>query len=334
MTLVLAETRNILKDLFPAGDLPKPFGLIEPAIALRDELLTVREAARAGRTTPDRIRALASSDNLLEALLGPLPEFTEAIDARIRSTVGQLLIGQMAEQVFEDLWFGALGDGELRLRDDRGSRSDTDFLVDDRSGRQVFRLNIKFHGSTFRKASEMVGLDPLDTFALATYKIHGALEKQDAEHLPYIFVVIGVRGLTGAMVGELVPDALVRFVGAAHGSKLVQGKRSIEEAVVTRLVDHPDEYDLRANLAAMMSELGHAEWRVISARRADSLLRSLLFERAYALRVRAFAQNYRGAELDMHFSVSADLHPLQELFDTLREHGMPGLVSRLERGTL
>ena len=74
--------------------------------------------------------------------------------------------------------------------------------------------------------------------------------------------------------------------------------------------------------------------RELSARRADNLLREKLFERAYALRVPRFAQNYRGAELDMHFSLSSDLTPLTEFLEVLREYGMPGLVSRLERGTL
>jgi hypothetical protein len=244
------------------------------------------------------------------------------------------MIGLLAEQVFADLWLVALGEDELRLRDDRGSRSDTDFLVEDAANRQVFRLNIKFHGATFRNAAEMVGLEPGDTFALATYKIHGALQKQEAEHLPYSFVVIGVRGLTGPKVGTLLPDSLTRLVALLHGSKRVVGKRSVEEAVVNRVVSNPDAYGLGADLAAILTELGQAEWRVISARRADKLLRDLLFQRAYALRVRSFAQNYRGAELDMHFSVSQDLHPLEELFDTLRDHGITGLASRLERGTL
>lgn len=334
MILSLEVLRGVLGEVFPNNDLPKPFGLIEPAIAFREGRTTLAEAAHAGRTTRARIAVLAKSGDLLADLVGPVTELTDVLEAKARSTLGQLLIGQMAEQVFEDLWVTALGERDLRLRDDRAARTDTDFLVDDPSGRQVFRLNIKFHGSTFRKAAEMVGLDPLDTFALATYKIHGALEKQEAEHLPYIFVVIGVRGLTGGTVGSLVPADLVRLVALAHGSKRVQRKRSIEESVVGRLLDHPDAYGLRADIAGMMTELRQSEWRVISARRADSLLRTLLFKRAYALRVRAFAQNYRGAELDMHFSVSQDLHPLQELFDALRDHGMPGLVSRLERGTL
>jgi len=43
--------------------------------------------------------------------------------------------------------------------------------------------------------------------------------------------------------------------------------------------------------------------------------------------------NYRGAELDMHFSINEDLHPLEELLTVLRDGGMPALISRLERGT-
>jgi len=303
-------------------------------MALRMGKLSAVKAATDARTTRSRIEALAASSRMVEDLLEPVAEMTEQHRSKIQATLGQLMIGQMAEQVFSDLWFGALGDDELRLRDDRVARTDTDFLVEDRLGRAVFRLNIKFHGATFRNAREMVGLDPDNCFALATYKIHGALEKQVDEHLPYIFVVIGVRGLTAVSVGNLIPSHLTDFVVTTRASARVQGKRRIEEAVVGTVLSRPTDYAIVDDLTRILNQLGSAEWRVISARRADLLLREKLFERAYALRVRGFAQNYRGAELDMHFSVSNDLHPLQDLFDTLRDHGVPGLVSRLERGTL
>ena len=70
-----------------------------------------------------------------------------------------------------------------------------------------------------------------------------------------------------------------------------------------------------------------------TARRADQLLREKLFERAYALRVPRFAMNYRGAELDMHFSISTDLHPLEDMLRILRDDGLHGLSVYLERGT-
>jgi hypothetical protein len=58
-----------------------------------------------------------------------------------------------------------------------------------------------------------------------------------------------------------------------------------------------------------------------------------LFDRAYALRVPGFAMNYRRAELDMHFSVANDLHPLDDMLRILRDDGLHGLSVYLERGT-
>ena len=81
-------------------------------------------------------------------------------------------------------------------------------------------------------------------------------------------------------------------------------------------------------------EIEHAEWRVLSARRADILLREKLFDRVYAVRVRAFARNYRNAELDMHFSLKEDLTPLEDFLESLKSHGLHGLTARLERGLI
>lgn len=110
--------------------------------------------------------------------------------------------------------------------------------------------------------------------------------------------------------------------------------RSIEDQIVDRLVGDAAAFDFREVVAGYLNDIRSAGWYVLSSRRAYNLLRDNLFERAYALRVPRFAQNYRGAELDMHFSLSNDLTPLTEFLEVLRENGMPGLVSRLERGTL
>ena len=115
----------------------------------------------------------------------------------------------------------------------------------------MFRLNIKFHGSTFRNAPELVGLDPQDTFALATYKFYGALEKQVAEHLPYIFVVIGVARPDGCLqVGDLIPVDLpgqlvalaLRITPGSSRQALDRGGRA-----VVRVLDHPDAYKVGTN---------------------------------------------------------------------------------------
>ena len=43
--------------------------------------------------------------------------------------------------------------------------------------------------------------------------------------------------------------------------------------------------------------------------------------------------NYRGAELDMHFSISTDLHPLEDMLRILCDGGLQALSVYLERGT-
>jgi hypothetical protein len=61
------------------------------------------------------------------------------------------------------------------------------------------------HGTPFRKAKELVGLESEDCFALATYQIYQGIQKLESERLPYVFVVVGVAGLTGASVGAAIP---------------------------------------------------------------------------------------------------------------------------------
>jgi hypothetical protein len=334
MTWEFDRLRATLASVFVDQPPPSRLASIEPIALLRAGEIDLPTAAKRAGTTPSRISKLAESGTVADVLGGEIPVFTLEQDAKVRATLGQLLIGHLAEQVFEELWAASVGDQELVLSDDRLARGDTDYLVHDRQGRQVFRINIKFAGSQFRRARDLVGLEPEDCFALATYKIHGALLKQHTEGLPYIFVIVCVPGLTGLHVGEIIPDDLVALSALAHGMKSITGKRGVEDAIVDRLAADPAAFAIESAIAAHLTEIRNATWRVLSARRADQLLREKLFDRAYALRVRAFARNYGGAELDMHFSLSEDLSPLSEFLSELRERGMPGLVTRLERGTL
>ena len=222
----------------------------------------------------------------------------------------------------------------MKLEDERLARNDTDYRVLNGKGRPVFRLNIEFHGAHFRKALEMVGLKPEDCFALVTYKIHGALEKQDDEHLAFIFLIVGVPELTGAVVGGTIPDDLAHLSAIAFESKAVTGKRAIEDAIVACLTKRPPSPQYQKMIVGFYYRIRIAPWYVLSARRSLNLLREKLFERAFALRVRGFTKNFRNAELDMHFSLSQDLTPIGEFFRILKDDGLQGLVLRLERGTI
>ena len=119
---------------------------------------------------------------------------------------------------------------------------------------------------------------------------------------------------------------VIEFATRARTSRRIQQKRKIEDAIVQAITTRPDDFGLAGTLEGFLQRIRNALWRVLSARRADQLLREKLFERAYALRVPRFAMNYRGAELDMHFSISNDLHPLDDMLRRiLRDDGLHGL---------
>lgn len=120
----------------------------------------------------------------------------------------------------------------------------------------------------------------------------------------------------------------------SHAASIFPGKRAVEERIVAALIDSPEPESFREELLGYQQEIEGAKWRVLSARRADNLLREKLFERVFAVRVRGFTRNYRNAELDMHFSLKDDLTDLQDFLQMLKEHGLQGLSSRLERGAV
>ena len=327
-----AKLERVLAQVYGDGDWPRPLHLLRAISAMRSGT-DASKAARSAKTTAARLKALSEANDPILHLLGERAADHDKIAEKVRAMIGQLIIGNLAERVFEDLYRHTVGSTELQLRDDRSGGGDTDYLVFNGQGRQVFRLNIKFHGSQFRRAQELVGLSPDDCFALATYKIYSALQKQEREHLPYIFVIVGVPNLTGSVVGAALPSDIIEFATRARTSQQFPQKRKVEDAIVKAITLRPSDFDLAPTIEGFRRQIKDARWRVLSARRANQLLREKLFDRAYALRVPRFAMNYRGAELDMHFSIADDLHPLEEMLRILRDDGLHGLTVYLERGT-
>ena len=327
---LIAAARQ-LQDL---GDIRKPFALLEAvdrvasgedASAIAREIRSTRKKVLEVATAHDPIYAVFDS-NLSEA------GADEAL-AKARRGIGQMLLGTLAERSFETTYRNIVQTDELRLEDDRSGRTDTDYRVFNGQDRPVFRINIKFHGSLFRKAVDLVGLNPNDCFPLATYKIHSATRKQEEEILSYLFVVVSIPGLTGASAGATVPEDLAHLASLYMTSRLPR-KRDFEDLIVRNLVESLQRGPVTAAVATIRDQINDASWRVISARRAARLLHERLFERVYAVRVRGFASNYGRAEVDMHFSISDDLIPLVEMLEILRDHGLQGLTARIERGDL
>ncbi len=309
-----------------SGAWPKPLHVLQGLELIRagEEL---DAAAREVGTTAARLRrARDAADPFADILGESLPPSSVVVNDRA-PILGNLVLGRAAELVFEELYRREMPDTEFDLVDLREGRTDTDYRMYNGQGRPVYRINIKFHGARFRRAAELVGLKPEDCFALATYKIDSAMKKQDEEHLPYFFAIVGVADLTAAAVGDHIPRDVTEAVSFLGRVPRKPSIRAIEDAAV--------EYLVRSNAAVVTStidEIRKADWYMLSARRADRLLREKLFDRVFALRVRNFARAFGGAELDMHFSLSEDLTPLPEFLTALRDRGPQAVSTILERG--
>lgn len=329
----------LLRAIYGTDALPEPLDLLALVhdLQLKKAVADPPGAGKVDRKTAARakkVAALLAAPDALEKATGiargaALPE---KVVARAETMLGQLLLGHLAEQAFELIYKNTMHTADLTLEDQRESRNDTDYRVLNGGGRQVFRMNIKFHGARFRNAREMVGLEPDDCFALATYKIGQGLQKQEKEVLPYLFVVVSTP-IAASDIGRQIPRRYVDLAALAHASKTIKGKRKLEERIVEHLVAGGDA-KFAPVVQQLRDQLATATWRVLSARKADKLLRDLLFERVFAVRVRAFNRNYRNAELDMHFSLGEDMTPLHRFLEIIKEKGLHGVTAELERGTV
>jgi len=242
--------------------------------------------------------------------------------AKRRLGIAQMLLAELAERRFETVIQEVTGPGVLRTEDHRPSRTDTDYRLLNGNNEPICRFNIKFHGSLFREARRFVNLDPEDCFALATYKINNALRRQAVEKLPYIFLVLSVPDLNASEVEQLVPDDLVWTVA------VLGGKMAVEEAIVSHLLDihHLPRFQ------PILEKMPAGQFRVISAAKAEKLLRDKLFERVHALSLKGFTRKFRNAEVDMHLSLSQELTPVQVFLEVLVKDSHQRFAVRLYTG--
>ena len=334
MLTSVADVLATVTQIHGTRELSKPFNLLRAVGHLRaglDPSLLAREIG----STRKKVLQVATADDPVRTVfqmdLGAAAEEDQIRKAR--RGLGQMLVGTLAERSFESSYRSMVEPDELRLEDITSGRTDTDYRVFNGMDRPVFRINIKFHGSPFRRAADLVGLAPDDCFPLATYKIHSATKKQEEEFLPYLFVVVSVPGLSGDDAGAVVPQDFAHLVSLYMGSSQ-PGKRDFEDLVVQHIIEAYRDAVVVEAIGHIQTRINTAPWRVISARRADRLLHELLFERVYAVRVRGFASSYRRAEVDMHFSIRNDLTALGAMLQLLRDHGLQGLTTRIERGDL
>ena len=149
-------------------------------------------------------------------------------------------------------------------------------------------------------------------------------------------MVATAPNLTVEAIGGDIPDDIMRLAPLLKAATNVTdlGKRDMEEHIADTLVG-PDAPAAFVRVREdVLNRLANADWRALSAERAERLLHEKLWDRVYALRVRGFAQNYPNAELDMHFSLSQDMTPLKEFLQIYKDGGMQLIMSKLSRGDI
>jgi len=245
---------------------PKPLHLLRGA-TFADAGSSLKDAARLVGTNEASLRPVVESQDRLRTVLGiawnEIPEKKYLGAAR---QLGQMVLGHIAEIAFEELYRAQMPGQEFTLEDTREDRSDTDYRVLNGQKRKIYRVNIKFFGTPFRNAMREVGLAPEDCFALGTYKIHQGLQKQEKERLPYVFVIVGVAGLTGETVGLRLPNEYVNSTALIRESRRTTGKKDFEDAVVRFAMAQRFPITLE-----VLTELRTAKWYALSARRAERL---------------------------------------------------------------
>lgn len=321
---------NYLDRLFPDGDWPGRLRVAKAA-HLVAKGIDPKDAVKEVRSRKIFVDAVLTASDPVEHVLGVTgAEVSEKARASALMSLSTMLLGHAAEVAFENIYADAMQTDEVELIDQREGRTDTDYILRNGKQRKLFRLNIKFFGSYFRRATDLVGLETGDCFPLATYKIFAATKKQEEQHLPYIFLIVGVQDLNAASLKDFLPMEALEFLALLKSSpKDGLHIRDVEDAIVANL--RAEEH---AAFNFAYSRIKQASWYVLSARRADNLLRELLFERVYAVRVKSFTSAFRNAEVDMHFSLQNDMMPLASFFEALKDQGIPMVTAMLERGTI
>lgn len=244
-----------------------------------------------------------------------------------RLRVAGLVVGRVAELEFERRYRAVMKGQEFDFEDQSRGGTETDFLVLNGHGRRAFRINIKAHGTFFKEARKFVGLEPDDTFALATYKIRDANRRSKEEALPFLFAIVSSERLATGPIAARLPAEVGLILDRLTLYKNVKGLRALENALVEVMVD-PREYGADPLVADLWAAVREANWRVISAVKAEHLMTELMWQRVPAMAQRNFSGS-RESQPNMHFPLGQDMIDLDDLLAVLRAHGIQHVATKI-----
>jgi hypothetical protein len=238
-----------------------------------------------------------------------------------------VVVGAVAEQEFERRYTELMTDDEWPLADQTKEGTDTDFLTADPKGRPGFRVNVKAYGTRFEKSKTFVGLEPDDTFGVATYKVRAAFRKSQREALPYLFAINSSEELRADVVAEALPEEVAEIIDTSTFFVGLKGWKTVEDRLVGHLLD-PNGYGDSAVIRGLREAVVAADWRVISAIKANHLMNEKLDARVPAVSNPQF-KVAANSQPNMHFSLQQDMIALEELLEMLKRAGIQHVATKI-----
>lgn len=154
---------------------------------------------------------------------------------------------------------------------------------------------------------------------LATGRFSIQDDRSEGTGTDYLFLIVTVPSLPRSF--------LESHLSENHAWLASMSGRIVEEAIARQQLKEAWSERLYADIKT-------AEFRVISASKAFRLMHEKLFERVFALRVRAFNWTYKGAEVDMHLSLRDEMISFREFVKTIESRGVRETAIRLDRGEI
>jgi hypothetical protein len=306
----------------------------EPTSDDEAAVAVLRALHRPDGTTPPLIgTALVAGEgltlaNVFEATTGVVHSGRAAPTLSRRRRFAGVVVGAIGEQEFERRYNEiAASSKEFTLADKTKEGTDTDFLTADTLARPAFRINVKSYGARFDKAKTFVGLEPEDTFGVATYKVRAAVRKSQREALPYLFAIVSATELRADAVAERLPPAVSHLLDTSTLYVKLEGWKTIEDRLVDLLLQ-PTGYGGSEVVEGLRRAIRAAEWRIISAIKANHLMNEKLDERVPAVSNPEFkvAPN---SQPNMHFSLNSEMISLEQLLELLRTNGIQHVATKI-----
>jgi hypothetical protein len=180
-------------------------------------------------------------------------------------------------------------------------------------------VNVKNAGTRFRRAAELVGLDPDDCVPIPAYKAYGALET-----MPNLIYAVSVDYDLVRVLEVTLPalfDRQETIVWALLNEKGGSRLRSAEDAFIFAAV--------RKHWTVIRDKIGERPYAVISARKSIRVLQTKP-KRTPGIGLRAWGTG-ASAEVNVHLSIREDMMMWDGIEERILSKGLDDVIGAVNR---